>query len=62
MPGVKPKHLLTQEEAGRALKIEDYFVDLGMDGETAKATVRLGDQVTMDRKMHQMGEDRKSVV
>ena len=56
MPGVKPKHLLTPEEAGKALKIEDFFVDLGMDGETAKATVQLGDQVTMDRKMHTMGD------
>lgn len=55
MPGVKPKHMLTPEEANRALKIEDYFIDLGLSGDEVKAKVQLGDQVTPDRKLHVMG-------
>lgn len=54
--GTKPKHLLTPEEAGRAAKIEDFFVDLGLSGEDAKAKVSIGDPVTMDRKCHEMGD------
>lgn len=56
MPGVKPKHLLTPEEANRALKIEDYFIDLGLDGETVKSTVSVGDPVTMLGRFQQTGD------
>lgn len=56
MLGVKPKHLLSAEEAGRTMKIEDFFVDLGMDGEQAKKLVRIGDGVSMDRKFQVLGD------
>ncbi|MBS1707328.1 MAG: M42 family metallopeptidase [Armatimonadetes bacterium] len=56
MLGVKPKHLLSAEEAGRAMKIEDYFIDLGMTGDEAKSKVRVGDGVSMDRKFQTMGD------
>src|ERR1700722_9477733 len=49
MPGVKPTHLLTAEEAAKPLKVEDYFVDLGLPVDKVKEQVELGDQVTMDR-------------
>lgn len=55
MPGVKPKHLLTPEEASRALKIEDYFVDLGLSADVVKETVMLGDPVTMNRPLQKTG-------
>lgn len=55
MQGTKPKHLLTPEEAGRAVKLEDYFVDCGLSGDEAKQKVRLGDMVTMNRGFQQMG-------
>lgn len=52
----KPKHMLTPEEANKPVTTDSYFVDIGMDGETAKKKVRLGDMVTMDRKFQQMGK------
>src|SRR5258708_4242818 len=30
MPGIKPTHLLTSDEANKSPKIEEFFVDLGM--------------------------------
>jgi endoglucanase len=61
MPGVmmssgKPKHMLTPEEANKPLVTDNYFIDLGMDGETAKKRIRPGDMVTMNRTLQQMGD------
>lgn len=55
MPGVKPTHLLTAEEAAKPLKTEDYFVDLGLSVQTVKEQVEVGDQVTMDRTAERVG-------
>lgn len=56
MPGRKPKHMLTPEEAGKGPKIEDFFVDVGMSGDEAKKRISLGDQVTMNRTLQTMGD------
>ncbi len=56
MPGVKPTHLLTPEETGKALKVEDFFVDLGLPGDQVRELVELGDQVTMDRTAERVGD------
>lgn len=56
MASVKPKHLLTPEEAGRPIQIDNYFVDCGLSGEEAKKKVRLGDMVTMNRTLQEMGD------
>ena len=56
MPGVKPKHLLTAAEAGKALTTNDYFVDIGLSAAQVKKKVKLGDQVTMNRTFQQMGD------
>lgn len=55
MPGTKPTHLLTAEEAGKPSKIEDFFVDLGLPVDTIKEQVEVGDMVTMDRTCEQIG-------
>ncbi len=54
--GTKPKHLLTEAEMNEGPKIETFFVDLGLNEEDAKARVRLGDPVTMDRGLMEVGE------
>lgn len=54
--GTKPKHLLTPDEAAKAPQIENYFVDLGYSAEEAKKRVKLGDMVTMNRTLQQMGD------
>lgn len=51
----KPKHLLSDAEAGRKPEIDNFFVDLGLSGEEAKKKVRLGDMITMDRGFQEMG-------
>lgn len=56
MPSTKPKHLLTPEEASKGVTVDSYFVDIGMSGDDAKKAVRLGDMVTMNRTLQQMGK------
>lgn len=55
MQSTKPKHLLQPGEGGKELTIDDYFVDVAMDGDTAKKKISIGDGVTMDRQFQQMG-------
>jgi putative aminopeptidase FrvX len=56
MPSIKPKHMLSPEEMNRALKVEDYFVDIGLSADEVKSRVRLGDMVTMNRTLMEMGD------
>jgi len=56
MPSAKPVHMLTPEEAGKAPKIEEFFVDLGMAADAVKAKVEVGDPVTMARLAEQIGD------
>lgn len=53
--GTKPKHLLSDDEAKAGQKIESFFVDTGL-GEGAKERVHVGDRVTMDVAMVEMGD------
>jgi putative aminopeptidase FrvX len=55
MSSTKPKHLLTPEEMNKPPQIDNYFVDIGMGKDEAKAAVRLGDMVTMNRTLQEMG-------
>jgi tetrahedral aminopeptidase len=56
MYGTKPKHLLTDAEASKKQDVAEFFVDAGLSGDDAKAKVRLGDMVTMNRTFQQMGD------
>lgn len=56
MASTKPKHMLTPEEAAKPWTVDNFFVDCGMDGEEAKKEIRLGDMVTMNRTLQQMGK------
>ena len=55
MPGVKPVHLMTPEEAKAPLKISDFFVDLGRSKEEVENLVQIGDPVTIDREFIEIG-------
>lgn len=55
MSSTKPKHLLTPEEAGRSPQIQNYFVDVGLSKDEALAAIRVGDMVTMNRTLQEMG-------
>ncbi len=57
MPAAKPIHLLTAEEMGKPLKIEEFFVDLGLPVDEVKAQVEMGDMVTMARTTERIGDN-----
>lgn len=53
--GSKPIHLMTQEERQKPLKIDDYFIDLGMPKADIEKIVTIGDVVTRERTLIEMG-------
>ena len=54
MPQSKPIHLL--EGKPEAAKLEELYIDTGLDGDTVREQVRIGDFVTMDRTLEQLGQ------
>jgi endoglucanase len=54
-PARKPPHLSRGEEQ-KPPKVDDFFVDLGMDAETVKEKVRVGDYAVMDRTLERVGD------
>ena len=54
--GAKPIHVMTPEERNKAPKISDYFIDLGMKKEAVEKIVRVGDTVTRERGLIEMGD------
>lgn len=53
--GAKPIHVMSPEERNKAVKIKDFFIDLGMDVEDVKQVVSVGDAITRDRELIEMG-------
>ncbi len=53
--GSKPIHLMEAEERTKAVKIEDFFIDTGLDKETMDKLVKPGDPVTRERDLVIMG-------
>ncbi len=54
--GSKPIHLMTTEERAKTLHLEDFFIDLGMPFDEVSRLVRIGDPVSRERKLIEMGE------
>jgi putative aminopeptidase FrvX len=54
-PERKPPHVARGEEQ-KLPKADEFYVDLGMDAETVKEKVRIGDFVVMDRTLEKVGE------
>ncbi len=55
-PARKPPHLSHGEEQ-KPPKAAEFYVDLGMDAETVKEKVRIGDYVVMDRTLEKVGDN-----
>jgi len=53
--GTKPIHVMTQEEKNKLPKISDYFIDLGMDKEEVEKWIEVGDPITRERELVEMG-------
>ena len=54
--GVKPVHILPEEERKKVPQVKDLFVDLGLPGERVKELVSVGDMVTLYQSFVEMGE------
>ncbi len=54
-PAAKPVHLQTEDERGKPFKLPDLFVDIGLNGEQARARVEVGDPVTLSRNTDMVG-------
>jgi endoglucanase len=46
-PGGKPVHISTPEDRKKVPELDEFFIDLGMDGDDVKDKVRIGDFVVM---------------
>lgn len=54
--GTKPIHIMSPEERNKAPKIKDYFIDVGLPKSDVEAVIAVGDPVTRERSMIEMGE------
>lgn len=54
--GSKPIHIMKPDERGKAPQIQDYFVDLGMKKKEVKKWVSVGDPITRERELIEMGD------
>ncbi|MBK9270807.1 MAG: M42 family metallopeptidase [Saprospiraceae bacterium] len=53
--GSKPIHLMTAEERTKAPQVKDYFIDTGLPAEEVKKLIQVGDPITRERELIQMG-------
>ncbi len=55
-PATKPVHIASEEEKRKIPQVSDFAVDLGLDAETVKREVRVGDMVTLLQPFQDLGE------
>jgi endoglucanase len=53
--GSKPIHIMSPEERNKTAQITDFFIDLGLPKEEVVKLVRVGDPVTRQRELIEMG-------
>jgi len=54
--GSKPIHLMKPEERDKQVPISEYFIDLGMSREETLKYVSVGDPITRERELIEMGD------
>ena len=54
--GSKPIHLMSAADRQKVPTTKDYFIDTGLDKKTLKKIICVGDTITRERKMVEMGE------
>ncbi|MCX8132138.1 MAG: M20/M25/M40 family metallo-hydrolase [Clostridia bacterium] len=52
--GAKPPHLLKPEETKKAVKMDDLYVDVGMNAEYVKNIISIGDLITFKSEMNEL--------
>jgi len=53
--GSKPIHIMTADERNKVTAITDYFIDLGMPKEEVEKYIRIGNPITRQRELIEMG-------
>jgi endoglucanase len=53
--GFKPTHFTTPEERNKVVPLTDLFIDIGYPAEKVKEMVRIGDPITMQSDLIEMG-------
>jgi putative aminopeptidase FrvX len=54
-PAGKPVHVTTEEERKKIPEISEFYIDLGLDGETVGKQVKIGDMVVLDGPFGRVG-------
>lgn len=54
--GTKPIHIMKPEERSKAVPITDYFVDMGMSKADLTKYIGIGDPITRERELIEMGD------
>lgn len=54
--GSKPIHVMKPEERNKPPKIDDFFIDCGMSKEELEELVEIGDPITRERELIEMGD------
>lgn len=54
--GSKPIHVMTSEEKNKVAKTSDYFIDLGRTKEEVEKLISVGDPITRERELIEMGD------
>ena len=54
--GSKPIHIMNEDDRRKPPKLEQFFIDLGLPAEKVKELVSVGDVVTRERTVIEMGE------
>lgn len=54
--GSKPIHVMSAEERTKVAKVTDYFIDLGLPKEEVEKLIAVGDPITRQRELIEMGE------
>lgn len=54
--GSKPIHIMSPEERNKTVQLKDFFIDLGMKGDEVKKLVKVGDVISRERNLIEMGD------
>jgi endoglucanase len=54
--GSKPIHVMSAEERNKFPKTTDYFIDLGMSKKEVEKSISIGNPITRERKLIEMGD------
>ena len=54
--GTKPVHVMSAEDRKKMPETKDYFIDTGMKKEELEKSVRIGDPITWERELVEIGE------